>query len=70
MKLSLSIPVDDVEFLDAYAAQHALASRSAAVRHAIRALKDAVLPQAYAEAWTEFEAEPAAWDATVGDGIA
>ena len=68
VKLSLSIPADDVDFLDAYAAEHALQSRSAAVHHAIRALRTATLPGAYAEAWAEFEDDAAAWDATAGDG--
>ena len=68
MKLSLSIPVGDVEFLDAYAAEHELPSRSAAVHHAIRALRIAALPAAYASAWSEAEDDAAAWDVTAGDG--
>lgn len=68
MKLSVSIPADDVEFLDAYAAQHELPSRSAAVHDAIRALRIASLPRAYSEAWADFEDE-AAWEAAAGDGL-
>ena len=62
------MPAGDVEFLDAYAAEHALPSRSAALQHAVRALRAASLPTAYADAWAEFEDESAAWDATSGDG--
>jgi Arc/MetJ-type ribon-helix-helix transcriptional regulator len=68
VKLSLSIPADDVEFLDAYAADHELPSRSAAVHHAIRALRTAALPRAYAEAWADFEDDATVWDLTAGDG--
>jgi Arc/MetJ-type ribon-helix-helix transcriptional regulator len=69
VKLSISIPADDVEFLDAYAADRELPSRSAAVHHAIRALRTAALPHAYADAWADFEDDAAPWDATAGDGL-
>lgn len=68
VKLSVSIPAGDVEFLDAYAAEHGLPSRSAAVHHAIRALRIAALPVAYASAWAEAEDDAALWDVTAGDG--
>ncbi len=38
MKLSVSLPDEDVEYLDAYAASQGLASRSAALRKAVRLL--------------------------------
>ena len=70
MKLSLSIPTEDVEFLDAYATEHALGSRSAAVHDAIRALRLTALPASYAEAWTEWERDDAgAWESTASDGL-
>jgi hypothetical protein len=71
MKLSLSIPSEDVEFLDAYAAEHALGSRSAAVQDAIHALRLTALTGSYADAWTEwFEDESAeAWETTAADGV-
>ena len=69
MKLSVSIPADDVDFLDAYADQHALPSRSAALHAAISALRIAALPQAYAAAWDEFADDAALWDLTTGDGL-
>jgi hypothetical protein len=70
MKLSLSIPVADVEFLDAYAAEHALGSRSAAVHDAIRALRLTALPGSYAEAWEQWAQDDAdAWEPTAGDGL-
>jgi hypothetical protein len=72
MKLSLSIPSEDVAFLDAYAAEHALGSRSAAMHHAIGALRLSALPGSYAEAWSDWGADGDAdvWEPTAGDGAA
>lgn len=70
MKLSVSVPSEDVAFLDAYAAEHALGSRSAALQRAIRALREGALPGSYAAAWAEWDedGDADAWDATVADG--
>lgn len=72
MKLSVSVPSDDVAFLDAYAAEHALGSRSAALHHAIRALRVSGLRGSYAEAWSDWNADgdAEAWGTTIGDGTA
>lgn len=72
MKLSVSVPAEDVAFLDAYAADHDLGSRSAALHHAIGALRVGALPGSYASAWSEWEedGDAEAWDATVADGTA
>jgi Arc/MetJ-type ribon-helix-helix transcriptional regulator len=71
MKLSISIPEDDLAFLDDYTKRAHLPSRSAAVQRAVRALKVAELGAEYAAAWQEFDAsgDAALWDLTVGDGI-
>jgi len=71
VKLSVSLPGEDVRFLDAYSAAHELPSRSAALQQAIRALRDTQLSEAYADAWNGWDAEgdEAAWDATAGDGV-
>jgi Arc/MetJ-type ribon-helix-helix transcriptional regulator len=69
MKLSVSLPDEDVEFLDAYAKAHAFASRSAVVHAAITALRHADLPDAYRDAWAESETEEAAWDSAAPDGL-
>ncbi len=71
MKLSVSLAGEDVEFLDAYATAHALASRSAVVQQAIRALRRGELPDAYSEAWAEWGGgpDPELWDAAAGDGL-
>jgi len=71
MKVSVSLPSDDIAFLDAYASERGLDSRSAAVQRAIRLLRTAELGNAYAEAWQEWASsgEAEAWDLTVGDGL-
>lgn len=71
MKLSVSLPVEDVAVLDEYARTSGLPSRSAAVQHAIRLLRHPELEQDYAAAWDEWESsgEQAAWDSTVADGL-
>jgi hypothetical protein len=71
MKLSVSVPSEDVAFLDRYASEHALGSRSAALHHAIQALRVSGLPGSYAEAWADWDADDAdAWETTTGDGAA
>ena len=48
MKLSVSLPDDDIDFLDGYAREHGIQSRSAAVQRAIRLLRASQLESAYA----------------------
>ncbi len=71
MKLSVSLPSNDVEFLDAYASRHGMASRSAVVQRAVDLLRVVQLGPAYADAWATWDAEDAAdWDGTAADGLA
>lgn len=69
MKLSVSVPAEDVEFLDNYAATHRFPSRSAALQRAIRLLRASELGESYAAAFAEWSDDPDnnAWDTTVGD---
>ena len=71
MKVSVSIPESDVEFLDNYAESHGMASRSAALQRAIRLLRADELSRHYAAAFTEWTDFPdnSAWDATAADGL-
>lgn len=55
MKVSISLPDEDVAFLDTYAKENGLGSRSAAVHTAVRALRDTALEAAYTEAFAEWE---------------
>jgi Arc/MetJ-type ribon-helix-helix transcriptional regulator len=71
MKLSVSLPDDDVEFLDSYTQAQGMGSRSAAVHKAVGLLRASQLEPAYEEAWTAWSAgdDAAAWDAAAGDGL-
>jgi Arc/MetJ-type ribon-helix-helix transcriptional regulator len=71
VKLSVSLPPEDVDTLDEYARSAGLPSRSAALHHAIRLLRSPALEDDYAAAWAEWEesGDRAAWEATAGDGL-
>jgi predicted transcriptional regulator len=70
MKLSISLPEQDVEFLDEYARRHDR-SRSGAVHEAIETLRTGVLADAYEQAWEEWDAagEGELWERASGDGL-
>lgn len=72
MKVSVSLPNEDIEFLDEYAGSYGYASRSAVVHAAVRMLRSAKLGDAYEQAWAEwFDSEDAVvWDGAAGDGLA
>ena len=71
MKLSVSLPDEDVALLDEYVRTSGLASRSAAVQHAVRLLRHPDLEQDYADAWNEWRSsgEQSAWEGTAADGL-
>ena len=71
MKVSVSRPGEDIEFLDEYAKERGLDSRSAALHRAVRLLRTSELGESYAAAWEEWtaEGEAAAWEATADDGL-
>ena len=71
MKVSVSLPGDDVAFLDEYAKERGLESRSAAVHQAVRMLRVAELGAEYEAAWDEWAAseDAALWDSTSADGL-
>ena len=71
MKLSVSLPDEDVSLLDEHARKRGLPSRSAAVHDAVRLLRHAGLDEDYAAAWEDWEAsgERHAWESVVGDGV-
>lgn len=71
MKVSVSLPGEDVEFLDAYAKSQGYSSRSAVVHTAVRLLRATELGGAYEEAWQEWtgQADSVLWDSTIADGL-
>ncbi len=72
MKVSVSLPGADVQFLDDYAKDQGLESRSAAVQKAVRLLRAAELGASYESAWvawTSDEGDAGPWESTVADGL-
>ena len=71
MKVSVSLPGEDVEFLDLYAKERGLDSRSAALQRAVRMLRVSELDASYESAWEEWDVlgNAEVWDATAGDGL-
>jgi hypothetical protein len=69
VKLSVSIPDEDVRFIDDYAAEHGVDTRSAVLQKAVSLLRSSELGQAYADAWAEWdEGDAALWESTIADG--
>ena len=71
MKVSVSLPGEDVQFLDEYAKEQGLESRSAALHRAVRLLRTAELGGTYQAAWEEWAAggDDTMWESTAGDGL-
>jgi Arc/MetJ-type ribon-helix-helix transcriptional regulator len=71
MKLSVSLPDDDVSYLDDYARQQGYGSRSAVLHQAVRLLRAAELGDAYEEAWRDWESgdDAALWESAAADGL-
>jgi Arc/MetJ-type ribon-helix-helix transcriptional regulator len=69
--MSVSLPDDDVEFVDEYASRRGLPSRSSVLHKAIDLLRESELEDAYEAAfdeWAESE-DSKVWDRTAGDGL-
>ncbi len=70
MKISMSLPDEDLTFLDAYVQEKGLPSRSAALHKAVRLLKASGLGGAYEAAWSEWNGEDESmWDVASSDGL-
>jgi Arc/MetJ-type ribon-helix-helix transcriptional regulator len=71
MKVSVSLPDEDVEFLDEYAQTQGFDSRSAVVHKAVRLLRASELGAAYADAWDEWSesGDAEVWDVADADGL-
>lgn len=71
MKVSVSLPDEDVEFLDRYAEAQGYRSRSAVVQKAVGLLRGVRLGDDYAAAWSEWEdtGEAEVWETVAGDGL-
>ncbi|HEY4899047.1 MAG TPA: ribbon-helix-helix domain-containing protein [Candidatus Nanopelagicaceae bacterium] len=70
MKISMSLPDEDLTFLDAYVVEKGLPSRSAALHKAVRLLRASGLGSAYEAAWSEWREEnESMWDQASSDGL-
>jgi Arc/MetJ-type ribon-helix-helix transcriptional regulator len=71
MKVSVSLPDQDVEFLDTYASSQGFKSCSAVVRKAVRLLQASELGPAYQDAWGEWTSgdDGDAWDSSASDSL-
>jgi Arc/MetJ-type ribon-helix-helix transcriptional regulator len=71
MKVSVSLPGEDVEFLDDYAKKQGFDSRSAVLHKAVRLLRASELGAAYESAWQEWTsgADAESWESTSADGL-
>ncbi|MDR1236640.1 MAG: hypothetical protein LBK28_00195 [Propionibacteriaceae bacterium] len=71
MKGSVSLPEPDWAFLDAYANEESLPSRSAAVHEAVISLRERRMARDYEAAWGEWEAsgDDAEWRGVIADGL-
>lgn len=72
MKISVSLPQEDVAFVDEYAATSESASRSAVIHAAIELLRASQLEADYAVAFEEWDTgeDAAFWERTTADGLA
>lgn len=72
MKVSVSLPRDDIEFLDEETRAGRYPSRSAAMKAAVTVLRQASITDFYAQAWDEWEqsGEDLLWESVVADGLA
>ena len=60
-----------MDYLDSYARDRQLKSRSAVLHKAVRLLRASELGAAYEDAWTEWDEseDSELWDAAVADGV-
>jgi antitoxin MazE9 len=71
MKVSVSLPEEDVEYIDEYARRVGASSRSSVLHHAVALLRVSELEAAYTaafEEWQESE-DHNLWENTVADGL-
>jgi hypothetical protein len=71
MKVSVSLPEDDVAYVDDYARRAGIVSRSAVLHWAIALLRQSELEDEYAAAAEEWQngSDRELWDAATADGI-
>ncbi|MBA2638879.1 MAG: antitoxin [Nocardioidaceae bacterium] len=70
-EVSVSLPQDDIVFLDAYAESVGMSSRSAVVHKAVALLRAGELIDADEDAWRSWSSsdDAVAWDSASADGM-
>jgi len=70
MKLSVSLPDEDIEFIDAFAELRGAPSRSAVLKRAVAMLRQSQLAESYADAFAEWDqsSDANAWESATDDG--
>lgn len=71
MKISISLPSEQVAFIERYRKAHQLDNRSEAFQHVLSELQEKELEEAYraaGEEWKNSE-DAALWDNVSGDGL-
>ena len=71
MKISVSLPDGDVEYLDSYARAQGHKSRSAVLHKAVRTLRATELGSCYEDAWQTWKLtdEAIVWESATADGL-
>ena len=69
--MNVSLPAEDVEFLDNYAQEQGIASRSAVLHRAVRMLRAVGLSDDYQGAWQNWgdSEDDGLWSTTVSGGV-
>lgn len=72
MKVSVSLPDEDLAYIDEYVRRTGAPSRSSVLHQAVTLLRMSEIEDAYAAAWDEWRQteDSQLWDATSGDGLA
>jgi Arc/MetJ-type ribon-helix-helix transcriptional regulator len=72
MKVSVSLPDEDIAYIDGYVRRTGATSRSAALHRAVTLLRFSELEEAYDAAWHEWDQgdDVDLWDRTANDGLA
>lgn len=66
-KISISLPLSLIQFVEAYKNNHQYKSRSQVIEMALKKLQEEELEKAYREANQEIDST---WDVTIADGLA
>lgn len=72
MKISVSLPLERVDFVDRYAEQDGSRTRSSTIAEAVALLEERELESAYAAAYDEWKdsEDQTLWETTSADGLA